>query len=102
MSPRTGRPPIENPKSDRVTIRLTEHEMKILNKYAEKYRVKKTDAMRRGLSLMEVATENNYVRQLVDSIVVLQDLIDRNSDLVKKQIEQVEAIFGLYIKSLKN
>ena len=24
MSPRTGRPPIENPKSDRATVRLTE------------------------------------------------------------------------------
>lgn len=101
MSPRMGRPPIENPKSDRVTIRLTEYEMKILDEYAEKYKAKKTDAMRRGLSLVEVATKNNYARQLFDAIVVLQDLIDRDSDLVEKQIGQVKANFNWYIDSLK-
>lgn len=101
MSPRTGRPPIENPKSDRVTIRLTEYEMKILDEYAKKYRAKKTDALRRGLSLMEVATKNNYARQMFDAIVVLQDLIDRDSNLVNEQIGQVRENFKWYMDSLK-
>lgn len=33
MSPHTGRPPIENPKFERITVRLGKEEIDILNTY---------------------------------------------------------------------
>lgn len=49
MSPRTGRPPIENPKSDRITVRLDKSCSEILEKYCEKEKIEKAEAIRRGI-----------------------------------------------------
>lgn len=49
MSPRTGRPPKENPMNDRVTVRLDSESLTILRSYCEKYNVDKAEAIRRGI-----------------------------------------------------
>ena len=50
MSPRTGRPPIENPKSERVTVRLGDTERDILNNYCKQEKIERSEAIRRGIN----------------------------------------------------
>lgn len=54
MSPRTGRPPIDNPKSERITVRLDKESSDILNKYCEQESVEKAEAIRRGIKKLEI------------------------------------------------
>lgn len=49
MSPRTGRPKSDNPKSDRITIRLDKNDAKILNDYCEKEHIDRAEAIRRSI-----------------------------------------------------
>ena len=49
MSPRTGRPKIENPKTERVTVRLDDECVEILNSYCEQNDVDKAEAIRKGI-----------------------------------------------------
>ena len=53
MSPRTGRPPIDNPKSERITVRLDAETSAILKSYCEKKAVDKAEAIRRGIKKLE-------------------------------------------------
>ena len=53
MSPRTGRPPIDNPKSERITVRIGNEESKILNEYCKKEKVERAEAIRRGIKKLE-------------------------------------------------
>jgi len=53
VSPRTGRPKIENPKSERLSIRLDDESNKILNDYCEQENIKKPEAVRRGISKLK-------------------------------------------------
>lgn len=101
MSPRTGRPPIENPKSKRITIRLNEYHLNVLNECSKKIGISNADIVCRGIDLMEVEKSNSKARQLLDGIVLLNDLVQKNSDLVEKQIRQVEANFRWYIDSIQ-
>lgn len=48
MSPRTGRP-TNNPKVERVTVRLDNESSKILKAYCEQEKVEKAEAIRRGI-----------------------------------------------------
>lgn len=54
MSPRTGRPPIDNPKSERITVRLDKESSDILNKYCKQESVEKAEAIRRGIKKLEI------------------------------------------------
>lgn len=54
MSPRTGRPPIDNPKSERITVRLDKESSDILRKYCELENVEKAEAIRRGIKKLEI------------------------------------------------
>lgn len=57
MSPRTGRP-TDNPKNDRIGIRLSEGEKKMLDYCCEVYGLSKTEVIRRGIKeLYEKATK---------------------------------------------
>ncbi len=49
MSPRTGRPPIDNPKSERITVRLGNEESNILNEYCQQEKIERAEAIRRGI-----------------------------------------------------
>ena len=53
MSPRTGRPKSDNPKSDRITIRLDNEHSQIIHKYCEQEKVEKAEAIRRGIQKLK-------------------------------------------------
>lgn len=48
MSPRTGRP-TDNPKQERITVRLDSQSSQILQDYCVKKNVEKAEAIRRGV-----------------------------------------------------
>ena len=54
MSPRTGRPKIDNPKSERIIIRLDEERVSILQQYCEQEQIEKAEAIRRGIDKLKV------------------------------------------------
>lgn len=49
MSPRTGRPKIDNPKSERITIRLDAETFEKLIAYCKQEQIDKAEAVRRGI-----------------------------------------------------
>lgn len=53
MSPRTGRPKSDNPKSERITVRLDKETSSILKTYCEKENVEKAEAIRRGIKKLK-------------------------------------------------
>ena len=57
MSPRTGRPKSDNPKSERIEIRMTKEELGRLNACAKQLEVSKTDVLMKGLALVEKEIE---------------------------------------------
>lgn len=54
MSPKTGRPPKENPRKVSLNIRLTEKEAKDIQDCADKLNVSRTDAIMKGIELVKV------------------------------------------------
>ena len=52
MSPRTGRPKAENPKSIKYSIRLDDETEQKLKEYCEKNGITKGEAIRRGIHLL--------------------------------------------------
>ena len=52
MSPRTGRP-TDNPKSERITVRLDEEAKETLNAYCEQKNVERAEAIRRGIKKLK-------------------------------------------------
>ncbi|MCX4357333.1 MAG: ribbon-helix-helix protein, CopG family [Oscillospiraceae bacterium] len=53
MSPRIGRPKIENPMNERVTVRLDKESAETLKRYCEKAKVEKAEAIRRAISKLK-------------------------------------------------
>lgn len=49
MSPRTGRPPTDNPMDERITVRLDKESSQILEAYCKEKRVDKAEAVRTGI-----------------------------------------------------
>lgn len=52
MSPRTGRPKVENPNNIRTGVRLDAETMKQLEAYCEKHGITKGEAIRKGIHLL--------------------------------------------------
>ena len=52
MSPRTGRPKVENPKGINLTIRLDAREERELRQYCEDHGISRSEALRQGLHLL--------------------------------------------------
>lgn len=52
MSPRTGRP-TDNPKTNKITVRLDEESTRIMEQYCSQESVEKAEAVRRGLKKLE-------------------------------------------------
>ena len=52
MSPRTGRPKVDNPKNNDVKVRLDDNTIMQLNKYCEDNNITRAEAIRRGISLL--------------------------------------------------
>jgi hypothetical protein len=49
MSPRTGRPKSENPKSNPIHVRLDNETQEILENYCNQEKIAKTEGIRRGI-----------------------------------------------------
>lgn len=52
MSPRTGRPKAENPKSNDVKVRLDDETNTKLNNYCIEHGTTRAEAIRRGIHLL--------------------------------------------------
>lgn len=52
MSPRTGRP-TDNPRPNKISIRISNEDKKILEYYCEKENINKTEAISRGIKLLD-------------------------------------------------
>ena len=53
MSPRTGRPPKENPRKINLNIRLTEQEAKDIQECAKILGMSRTDTILKGIELVK-------------------------------------------------
>jgi hypothetical protein len=51
MSPRTGRP-TDNPRPNKLSIRVSDEDKKILENYCEREKVTRTEAISRGIRLL--------------------------------------------------
>lgn len=49
MSARMGRPPIENPKSERITVRLDKEHSDLLKEYCKNNNKDRAEAIREGI-----------------------------------------------------
>lgn len=52
MSPRTGRP-TNNPRPNKISIRISDEDKSILEKYCKENNVNKTEAISRGIKKLE-------------------------------------------------
>lgn len=52
MSPRTGRP-TNNPRPNKISIRISDRDKAILENYCEREKVNKTEAISRGIRKLE-------------------------------------------------
>lgn len=48
-----GRPKSDNPKSEKITVRLDKEHSEILKVYCEKEKVEKAEAVRRGIKKLK-------------------------------------------------
>ena len=53
MSPRTGRPPIENPKSVKMNIRISEETAKDLQECAEALKISRVNVIEKGIKMVK-------------------------------------------------
>ncbi len=53
MSPRTGRPKAENPKSNPIHVRLDDKTLEVLNRYCKKTGKTRTEGIRDGILMLE-------------------------------------------------
>jgi UDP-N-acetylmuramyl tripeptide synthase len=54
MSPRTGRPKADNPKSNDIKVRLDDATTKKLNEYCFNNKITRAEAIRQGIHLLLV------------------------------------------------
>ena len=53
MSPRTGRPPVDNPKSVKMNIRITEQTARDLQECAEQLNTSRVNVIEEGIKLVK-------------------------------------------------
>lgn len=53
MSPRTGRPPLENPKSVKMNIRISEETAKDLQECARVLQISRVNVIEKGIQLVK-------------------------------------------------
>ena len=52
MSPRTGRPKVENPKIYDIKVRVDERTNDAIIRYAQRHEIARTEAIRRAIDLL--------------------------------------------------
>lgn len=58
MSPRTGRPPKDNPRNVNLNIRITKDEANKIQKCADRLNMTRTDAIMKGIDMVEKEIEH--------------------------------------------
>ena len=58
MAPKTGRPPISNPKNIRLEIRMTRDEADLLQQCADELEISRTDVINKGIRLVRSELDN--------------------------------------------
>lgn len=53
MTPRTGRPPVDNPKSVKMNIRISEETAKDLQECAEQLNISRVNVIEKGIQLVK-------------------------------------------------
>ena len=53
MSPKTGRPPSDNPKSERIYIRVTQEEKDEIMDFSKKHKITILDLIRKGIEAVK-------------------------------------------------
>lgn len=53
MSPRTGRPKTDNPKSNPIHVRLDNESMDVLEKYCRQENIPRAEGIRRGIQKLK-------------------------------------------------
>lgn len=57
MSPRTGRPPVDNPKSVKMNIRISEETAKELIECAEALNISRVNVIEKGIKMVKRTIE---------------------------------------------
>lgn len=52
MSPRTGRPKLDDPKTNRTSVNISKETLKRLEMYCKEHGITKGEAIRRGIHLL--------------------------------------------------
>lgn len=52
MSPRTGRPKVDNPKRNDIKVRLDDNTTRELDKYCSENGITRAEAIRKGINLL--------------------------------------------------
>ena len=52
MSPRTGRPKIENPKRNDIKVRIDDATLELLDEYCGAHQITRAEAIRQGVLLL--------------------------------------------------
>ncbi len=52
MSPRTGRPKVDNPKNNDVKVRLDDETTQKLDSYCAEHNITRAEAIRKGIHLL--------------------------------------------------
>lgn len=86
MSPRTGRP-TNNPKRQRLEIRLSELENKRLEDVASQIGTSKTDILMRGLQLVELQRSNREFEDLSNCLIIRE--FQNDDPLTEEDIVQI-------------
>lgn len=109
MSPRTGRPPSENPKAERITVRLSRHQMDQLEKCADTMETTKADIICMGLELMEIEMLYPESKDLFEEIINLHGILmcrevssdDYIDNMVNETLERIKSSCMDFVRSMK-
>ena len=83
MSPRTGRP-TENPKKNRLEIRLTDTENNLLEKDSQKTNATKTELLMEGYAISQLITGEELKKRLIKEYYNLMEVNKEMQEMIDK------------------
>lgn len=83
MSPRTGRP-TNNPKKNRLEIRLTDIEDNLLEKESRETNATKTDILMKGYAISQLITGEELKKRLIKEYYDLMEANKEMHDMIDK------------------
>ncbi len=91
MSPRTGRP-TDNPKKNRLEIRLSDTENELLEKDSQKSKATKTELLMEGYAMSRLITGEELKERLIREYENLTE-INRNSQRLIQKVQGKDCPF---------